>query len=107
PPRVPPLRFHINLRAGAGGDVLLHLNPRPGEGSVVRNSRLGGHWGSEERELPHNPLQRGRYFDVSAGGPGGGRAGAGPRPPPAPPPQLSIRCGNHRFKVFAEGQPLF
>lgn len=22
------------------------------------------------------------------------------------PPQLSIRCGNHRFKVFAEGQPL-
>ncbi|NXA43897.1 LEG4 protein, partial [Eudromia elegans] len=79
----PAFRFHINLRAGRGGDVLLHLNPRPGEGSVVRNSRLGGQWGSEERALPHNPLQRGRYFD------------------------LSIRCGNHRFKVFAEGQPLF
>lgn len=35
-----------------------------------------------------------------------------PRPPHSPlvsrlpPPQLSIRCGNHRFKVFAEGQPL-
>lgn len=27
--------------------------------------------------------------------------------PLLPPLQLSIRCGNHRFKVFAEGQPLF
>lgn len=25
----------------------------------------------------------------------------------SPPPQLSIRCGNRRFKVFANGQPLF
>ncbi|XP_074875975.1 galectin-4 [Buteo buteo] len=75
-------RFHINLRAGPGGDVLLHLNPRLDEGVVVRNSLLGGVWGSEEQDLPHNPFQRGRYFDVS------------------------IRCGNHRFKVFAEGQPL-
>ncbi|NWQ98479.1 LEG4 protein, partial [Burhinus bistriatus] len=83
-PLSPPkkTRFHINLRAGAGGDVLLHFNPRLGEGVVVRNSLLGGDWGAEERDLPHNPFQRGRYFD------------------------LSIRCGNHRFKVFAEGQPL-
>ncbi|TRZ07716.1 hypothetical protein HGM15179_019392, partial [Zosterops borbonicus] len=78
-------RFHINLRAGPGGDVMLHLNPRlDEEGVVVRNSLLGGSWGPEERDLPgFNPFQRGRYFD------------------------LSIRCGNHRFKVFAEGQPLF
>ncbi|XP_059689167.1 galectin-4 [Gavia stellata] len=75
-------RFHVNLRAGAGGDVLLHFNPRLSEGVVVRNSLLGGAWGAEELDLPHNPFQRGRYFD------------------------LSIRCGNHRFKVFAEGQPL-
>ncbi|XP_019329481.1 PREDICTED: galectin-4-like, partial [Aptenodytes forsteri] len=74
--------FHINLRAGPGGDVLLHFNPRLDEGVVVRNSLLGGEWGVEERDLPYNPLQCGRYFD------------------------LSIRCGNHRFKVFAEGQPL-
>uniref|UniRef100_A0A663FAD4 Galectin n=1 Tax=Aquila chrysaetos chrysaetos TaxID=223781 RepID=A0A663FAD4_AQUCH len=81
---IPPdaVRFHINLRAGPGGDVLLHLNPRLEEGVVVRNSLLGGVWGSEEQDLPHNPFQRGRYFD------------------------LSIRCGNYRFKVFAEGQPL-
>ncbi|NXT47336.1 LEG4 protein, partial [Pluvianellus socialis] len=51
-----------------GGDVLLHLNPRLGEGAVVRNSLLGGAWGAEERDLPHNPFQRGRYFDVSARG---------------------------------------
>ncbi|KAF1560137.1 Galectin-4, partial [Eudyptes schlegeli] len=81
---IPPdaKRFHINLRAGPGGDVLLHFNPRLDDGVVVRNSLLGGDWGAEELDLPYNPLQRGRYFD------------------------LSIRCGNHRFKVFAEGQPL-
>ncbi|XP_064359092.1 galectin-4-like [Dromaius novaehollandiae] len=82
---IPPdaKRFHINLRAGRGGDVLLHVNPRLGEGILVRNSQLGGRWGAEERDLPHNPLQRGAHFD------------------------LSVRCGNHRFKVFAEGRPLF
>ncbi|XP_031983377.1 galectin-4 [Corvus moneduloides] len=77
-------RFHINLRAGPGGDVVLHLNPRMDEGgAVVRNAFLGGCWGEEERDISCcHPFQRGRYFD------------------------LSIRCGNHRFKVFAEGQPL-
>lgn len=70
--RPPPPRFHINLRAGPGGDVLLHLNPRLDEGVVVRNSLLGGVWGSEEHDLPHNPFQRGRYFDVSARGRGWG-----------------------------------
>ncbi|NWV78907.1 LEG4 protein, partial [Dasyornis broadbenti] len=83
-PPVPP-RFHINLRAGPGGDVVLHLNPRMDEGdAIVRNAFLGGSWGQEERGITScSPFQRGRYFD------------------------LSIRCGNHRFKVFAEGQPLF
>ncbi|XP_077645264.1 galectin-4 [Lonchura striata] len=78
-------RFHVNLRAGPGGDVLLHLNPRMDEDdAVVRNSFLGGSWGHEERDISGcSPFLRGRYFD------------------------LSIRCGNHRFKVFAEGQPLF
>ncbi|NXV07488.1 LEG5 protein, partial [Cettia cetti] len=61
---VPP-RFHINLRAG--GDVVLHVNPRLDEGGdVVRNSFLGGSWGQEERDLPCcSPFQHGRYFDVS------------------------------------------
>ncbi|XP_064594184.1 galectin-4 [Zonotrichia leucophrys gambelii] len=78
-------RFHLNLRAGPGGDIVLHLSLRMDEGdAVVRNSCLGGGWGHEERELPGcSPFQRGQYFD------------------------LSIRCGNHRFKVYANGQPLF
>ncbi|NWI98113.1 LEG4 protein, partial [Pitta sordida] len=77
-----PRRFHINLRAGPGGDIALHLNPRMDEGAVVRNTLSGGSWGHEERDVPYNPFQRGDYFE------------------------LSIRCGNHRFKVFVEGKPL-
>ncbi|NXX71989.1 LEG5 protein, partial [Spizella passerina] len=55
PPKSPqnPRRFHINLRAGPGGDIVLHLSLRMDEGdAVVRNSCLGGSWGREERELP-------------------------------------------------------
>uniref|UniRef100_A0ACB8FTF2 Uncharacterized protein n=2 Tax=Sphaerodactylus townsendi TaxID=933632 RepID=A0ACB8FTF2_9SAUR len=74
--------FRINFRAG-GKDIALHINPRLNERTIVRNSFLNGAWGREERELPVNPFQPGQYFD------------------------LSIRCGNQRFKVFANGQPLF
>ena len=47
-------RFTVNLQHGDGSQhVLLHLNPRfddPHEGkAVVRNSKLGGAWGIEER----------------------------------------------------------
>uniref|UniRef100_A0A8D2Q5Q8 Galectin n=1 Tax=Varanus komodoensis TaxID=61221 RepID=A0A8D2Q5Q8_VARKO len=81
---VPPngKRFHINFKAGPQ-DIALHINPRMDERVVVRNSLLNGNWGPEERELSFNPFQPGQYFD------------------------LSIRCGNHRFKVFANGQHLF
>uniref|UniRef100_A0A8C3I1T3 Galectin n=1 Tax=Chrysemys picta bellii TaxID=8478 RepID=A0A8C3I1T3_CHRPI len=75
--------FCINFKMGYSKDIALHINPRLNERSVVRNSLLNGNWGSEERELPHNPFQPGQYFE------------------------LSIRCGNGRFKVFANGQPLF
>uniref|UniRef100_A0A8C6Y494 Galectin n=1 Tax=Naja naja TaxID=35670 RepID=A0A8C6Y494_NAJNA len=74
-------RFHINLKAGQ--DIALHINPRGQEQIVVRNSFLNGSWGPEERELPFNPFQPGQYFE------------------------LSIRCGNHRFKVYVNGQPFF
>ncbi|XP_064594171.1 galectin-4-like, partial [Zonotrichia leucophrys gambelii] len=77
--------FNINLRVGPAGDVVLHVNPRVDQANaVVRNSFLGDSWGQEERELPcTSPFLRDRYFD------------------------LSIRCGNDRFKVFANGRPLF
>ncbi|XP_061452608.1 galectin-4 [Rhineura floridana] len=80
---VPPhaKQFRINFKAGQ--DIALHINPRMNERVVVRNSFLNGHWGGEERELPNNPFQPGQYFD------------------------LSIRCGNQRFKIWANGQPLF
>nr|XP_056703570.1 galectin-4 [Euleptes europaea] len=74
--------FRINFKAG-NNDIPLHVNPRLNERTVVRNSFLNGAWGREERELPVNPFQAGQYFD------------------------LSIRCGNERFKIFANGQPLF
>nr|XP_028597906.1 galectin-4 [Podarcis muralis] len=74
-------QFRINFKAGP--DTVLHINPRMNERAVVRNSFLNGQWGREERELSVNPFQAGQYFD------------------------LSIRCGNQRFKVFANGQPLF
>uniref|UniRef100_A0A674IET8 Galectin n=1 Tax=Terrapene triunguis TaxID=2587831 RepID=A0A674IET8_9SAUR len=81
PLRSPP--FCINFKMGYSKDIALHINPRLNEKRVIRNSFLNGKWGSEERELPHNPFQPGQYFE------------------------LSIRCGNGRFKVFANGQPLF
>jgi galectin-4 len=93
---------------GSSGDLALHINPRIGEGAVVRNSLLNGSWGSEERKLSYNPFGPGQFFDVSLG----------PLPHPlqsrvlpsltlTPLPQLSIRCGTDRFKVYANGQHLF
>ncbi|XP_067412827.1 galectin-4 [Emydura macquarii macquarii] len=82
---VPPgaKSFCINFKLGYSKDIALHINPRLNEQTVVRNSFLKGQWGSEERALPYNPFQPNQYFD------------------------LSIRCGNKCFKVFANGQSLF
>jgi galectin-4 len=82
---VPPSSksFIINFKVGSSGDLALHINPRIGEGAVVRNSLLNGSWGSEERKLSYNPFGPGQFFD------------------------LSIRCGTDRFKVYANGQHLF
>ncbi|XP_037675976.1 galectin-4 [Choloepus didactylus] len=75
--------FVINFKAGASGDLALHINPRLNEGSVVRNSYLNGSWGAEERKISNNPFGPGQFFD------------------------LSIRCGMDRFKVYVNGQHLF
>ncbi|KAM7004133.1 galectin-4-like [Passerculus sandwichensis] len=78
-------RFEINLRVGPTGDIVLHVNPRMDQdNAVVRNSFRGDSWGREERDLCCNsPFLREHFFD------------------------LSIRCMNDRFKVFANGRPLF
>uniref|UniRef100_A0A8D2HGL3 Galectin n=1 Tax=Urocitellus parryii TaxID=9999 RepID=A0A8D2HGL3_UROPR len=75
--------FAINFKVGSSGDLALHINPRMGEGSVVRNTCVRGSWGSEERKIAHNPFGPGQFFD------------------------LSIRCGTDRFKVYNNGQHLF
>ncbi|KAJ8402183.1 hypothetical protein AAFF_G00370480 [Aldrovandia affinis] len=75
-------RFVLNFKVGGTEDIAFHMNPRVLEGQVVRNSCLGGTWGQEERELSHNPFLEGQYFDIS------------------------VRCGNQRFKVFVNGQHL-
>uniref|UniRef100_A0A4W6CPY7 Galectin n=1 Tax=Lates calcarifer TaxID=8187 RepID=A0A4W6CPY7_LATCA len=73
----------INFVVSRTRDIALHINPRVREGIVVRNSEIGGSWGQEDRELSLNPFMEGQYFD------------------------MSIRCGNQRFKVFVNGQHLF
>uniref|UniRef100_A0AAZ1XZN5 Galectin n=1 Tax=Oreochromis aureus TaxID=47969 RepID=A0AAZ1XZN5_OREAU len=73
----------INFLVSRSRDIAFHMNPRLREGIVVRNSMIGGNWGQEEREMSMNPFMEGQYFD------------------------MSIRCGNQRFKVFVNGQHLF
>uniref|UniRef100_G3PHK8 Galectin n=1 Tax=Gasterosteus aculeatus aculeatus TaxID=481459 RepID=G3PHK8_GASAC len=76
-------RISINFVVSRSRDIAFHMNPRVREGVVVRNSFIGGGWGQEDRELSMNPFAEGQYFD------------------------MSIRCGNQRFKVFVNGQHLF
>ncbi|XP_040298790.1 galectin-4-like [Bufo bufo] len=72
--------FHINF-ATSSGDIALHFNVRLNELTVVRNSKIGGDWGGEERDMTDNPFVPGQYFDIS------------------------VRTGNGRYKVFVNGQP--
>ncbi|KAF6718161.1 Galectin-4 [Oryzias melastigma] len=76
-------RFAINFVASRSGNMILHLNPRLRKGEVVRNSLIGGDWGKEERQLSTNPFREGQFFD------------------------MSIRCGNQKFKVFVNGEHVF
>ncbi|XP_076748136.1 galectin-4 isoform X2 [Maylandia zebra] len=76
-------KLRINFLVSRSRDIAFHMNPRVREGIVVRNSMIGGNWGQEEREMSMNPFMEGQYFD------------------------MSIRCGNQRFKVFVNGQHLF
>ncbi|XP_055369826.1 galectin-4-like isoform X3 [Betta splendens] len=104
-------KLSINFLVSRSRDIAFHLNPRVKEGIVVRNSMIGGCWGQEERELSLSPFVEGQYFDVSAK-----RSSAlflcsvcgsaGPHVSVLA-PQMSIRCGNGRFKVFVNGQHLF
>uniref|UniRef100_A0A3B4ANL3 Galectin n=1 Tax=Periophthalmus magnuspinnatus TaxID=409849 RepID=A0A3B4ANL3_9GOBI len=52
-------RMAINFIVSRTGDIAFHLNPRLNEGLVVRNSKIGGGWGKEEREINFNPFAEG------------------------------------------------
>ncbi|KAM9480713.1 galectin-4-like [Clarias gariepinus] len=73
-------RFCINFVVGGSRDIAFHISPRIREGVVVRNSCIGGFWGTEEVDINFNPFMEGQYFEIS------------------------IRCGEDKFKVYVNGQ---
>jgi len=54
-------KFEINLYAGH--DIALHYNPRLSDKMVVRNSKQGSSWGTEEREGSF-PFAKEKQFDI-------------------------------------------
>lgn len=59
-------RFAINFIESKNNNIALHINPRIKDKIVVRNTRIGGIWDTEERELNFNPFGPGLFFDVRA-----------------------------------------
>ncbi|KAI4889226.1 hypothetical protein NFI96_022673 [Prochilodus magdalenae] len=97
-------RFCINFMVGGSRDIAFHLNPRIREGVLVRNSLIDGCWGDEETEFGFNPFMEGQFFEVRVHLHGYvcilsiqhflSRY------------QISIRCSQEKFKVYANGQHL-
>ncbi|XP_018620136.1 galectin-4-like isoform X2 [Scleropages formosus] len=75
-------RFAVNFMVSGTRDIAFHFHPRLMEGVILRNSFYEGCWGEEELEIGYNPFLEGQYFE------------------------LSIRCGNRRFKVYVNGEHL-
>ncbi|TSK58027.1 Galectin-3 [Bagarius yarrelli] len=77
--------FTINFLRG--NDIALHINPRFNEGGkqvLVRNHKLGDHWGQEERTLQAPfPFVAGQHFE------------------------MKILCTIEEFKVAVNNTPLF
>lgn len=55
------LRVKIDLGT-RNGQIAFHINPRFGQGCIVRNSQLNG-WGAEEKSGSF-PFQKGRAFEI-------------------------------------------
>jgi len=56
-------RFKIDFLT-AKGDVYVHINPRFSENVVVRNSKVNGSWGQEERTKSIGPLCTSPTFEM-------------------------------------------
>ncbi|XP_049595856.1 galectin-3b [Syngnathus scovelli] len=66
-------------------DLMFHFNPRFNESGrkvIVRNSRIGGRWGNEERNLTRFPFAAGQPFE------------------------MKIECTSSMFKVSVQGSHL-
>ncbi|XP_061896854.1 galectin-3b [Entelurus aequoreus] len=76
-------KFIVDL--GSSRDLAFHFNPRfneYGKKVVVRNSRIGNKWGTEERHLDGRfPFATGQPF------------------------QMRIQCTDQMFKVFVDSNP--
>lgn len=59
-------RFAIDFLESKSNNIALHINPRIKDKVVVRNTRIGGIWDEEEKELIFNPFGPGLFFDVRA-----------------------------------------
>ncbi|XP_068105627.1 galectin-9C-like isoform X2 [Hyperolius riggenbachi] len=57
-------RFHVNLLNSRNRNILLHVNPRFNEGTIVRNTQDRGNWGPEERQISYMPFYPGQNFQM-------------------------------------------
>ncbi|XP_035239859.1 uncharacterized protein LOC118208956 [Anguilla anguilla] len=76
-------RIVFNFNVSSSGDLALHFNPRMNQGSVVRNARLRGTWGAEEKDVKFNPFRQGQYFEIL------------------------IRCETQKLMFFGNGKHMF
>ncbi|XP_069017203.1 galectin-4-like isoform X39 [Embiotoca jacksoni] len=103
-------QISINFMVGRSRDIAFHMNPRVKTRVVVRNSMIGGKWGHEEQELSMNPFKEGQYFDVSKSVTQSFDVilvdcdVSSVLTLHVCVSQMSIRCGNQKFKVYVNGQ---
>ncbi|XP_069577031.1 galectin-4-like isoform X13 [Brachyistius frenatus] len=105
-------QISINFMVGRSRDIAFHMNPRVKTRVVVRNSMIGGKWGREEQELSMSPFKEGQYFDVSKSVTQSFDVilvdcdVSSVLTLHVCVSQMSIRCGNQKFKVYVNGQHL-
>lgn len=60
--------FRVTVDLSTDSDLVFHFNPRFNESGrkvIVRNSKIGGRWGREERDLSRFPFTAGQPFEVN------------------------------------------
>ncbi|XP_051942071.1 galectin-3b isoform X4 [Hippocampus zosterae] len=64
---IKPKADKVTVDLSTGSDLAFHFNPRFNESGrkvIVRNSKIGGRWGSEERNLSRFPFTPGQPFEL-------------------------------------------